>query len=335
MIVCKHCGNELSDTNDFCDKCGKPVEMQAEDNAESAPQIQDKQNKKKSRLPLIIVLSVVGVILCVSILTGVILVSKKALTKPAKVSEETTKTTTVPTATSQPASSETSATEPASEPSSSSVPTIVINKGTAKGVKVEFAANKSFDYDDDEIIYRLPKVVIPGVNTDAVNAKIKEDNPVQCSYPKYDQVYDLCSVSFAYFITDDVVSIRISRYYGFGPKLYRELGHSIYNVSVKTGELMSDAEMLKSCGVTEDYFLQMVRTTYEGIKCDDSFTEFSKKKTLDMVSFENVHPCIGSNGHLCFVGVVWGGDYLGGVEILFDAETHKCIEPYQRAPFEY
>ena len=340
MPFCKHCGNEIWDSDNFCENCGNPVEPKPEVSAEPVTQTTEKTPKKKNRLPLIIILSSVGTVLCAGIIAGMVFVGSKVLTKPTDFSEETTKieesfesteATTVPSETTKPETSETTeSTLPAPTPTEAPIAKPVINKGTNKGVKVTYAAKKAFKRKKSKIIYQIPKIVISGKNTDAINKKIKKAFPERISNPKKCKGYDLSDVWFSYFISDKVVSVVIECYGVYDEYsqdyVYKPDGSYVFNVSVKTGKQLSDKEMLKLCGVTQNDFFKMVKESYNRIKPDEEFTKKDKKLTLEMVTSEYVHAYIGTNGHLCFIGVIWFDDEDGGYDYHFDAETRKCLD---------
>ena len=199
-------------------------------------------------------------------------------------------------------------------------------------VKVTDAVNKTFKADYGvKYKYQIPKITISGKNTDEINRKIKKDNPERFSNPKYDSDIEggICDVTYTYNHNDKIISILIR--YSNQSGVASPVGYKVYNISVSTGKFISDKEMLELYGTTETAFFSTVKSIYEKIemKDDDYDFPYDKTETLKRVSFEYIDPYLGQNNHLCFVGVIWGigGGQYEGLDLPFDTETKKCIDP--------
>ena len=101
-----------------------------------------------------------------------------------------------------------------------------------------------------------------------------------------------------------------------------------YNISVKTGKLIKDKEVLKLYGVSSKKFLSMVKSTYKkGGYWAGKGSEAKKniKKSLKKVSYKYLDPYVGSNGHICFLGYVYYSGGAGEGYTPFDAVKKKQV----------
>ncbi len=180
-------------------------------------------------------------------------------------------------------------------------------------VKVTDAINKT--YKDDPATgstgthrYKVPKVTITGKNMESINSKILKD------VEKYSTKYE---VGYSYYTDGDIVSIivHVNETGEDSPVGY----NLVYNISVKTGELMSDSEVVKLWGSTEKKFFDIVKTLYKNL--DKQFGQ-NYIVNNNTVSYKYIDPYIGKNGHLCFTS------FLTGIppdanSVMFDTETKK------------
>ena len=250
--------------------------------------------------------------------------------KPETSTEETTAVTTeeteTETTTTEETTTETTATDPVDtssteETTSSSETTPVVTPTVTPAPKatVTSQVKKTFKKDGTNYKYEIPKVTIPGKSTSAVNKKIKKALS-KYSY-KGSEPY---AMKYTYYVNSKIVSILVNVY-------DTEIDHSeyyAYNISVKTGKLIKDKEVLKLYGVSSKKFLSMVKSTYKkGGYWAGKGSEAKKniKKSLKKVSYKYLDPYVGSNGHLCFLGYVY---YYGGAGegyTPFDAVKKKQV----------
>lgn len=184
------------------------------------------------------------------------------------------------------------------------------------GITVTDAVDESFDVSGYKCAYKIPKVTIPGKNTDAVNSKIK--NELTKYSREGDEPYQL---TYTYYIDEKIVSVLVNYQ---NSVIDADYGYLAYNVAVSSGELIKDEDVVKLYGITDDKFFMMVRSTYEkagGISTEvGPEAEECVKQNLKRVSYKYIDPYFGRNGHLCFVGFV---DYVGGAgegTVCFDAQ---------------
>jgi len=249
--------------------------------------------------------------------------------KPETSTEETTAVTTEETETETTAetTTETTETDPAdtssteeTTSSSETTPVVTPTATPAPKAKVTSQVKKTFKKDGTNYKYEIPKVTIPGKNTSAVNKKIKKALS-KYSY-KGSEPY---AMKYTYYVNSKIVSILVNVY---NTVIDSDFEYYAYNISVKTGKLIKDKEVLKLYGVSSKKFLSMVKSTYKkGGYWAGKGSEAKKniKKSLKKVSYKYLDPYVGSNGHICFLGYVYYTGGAGEGDIPFDAVKKKQV----------
>ena len=237
-------------------------------------------------------------------------------TEETETETTTTEETTVETTETDPV--ETSSTEETTS-SSETTPAVTPTVTPAPKATVTSQVKKTFKKDGTNYKYEIPKVTIPGKNTSAVNKKIKKALS-KYSY-KGSEPY---AMKYTYYVNSKIVSILVNVY-------DTEIDSSeyyAYNISVKTGKLIKDKEVLKLYGVSSKKFLSMVKSTYKkGGYWAGKGSEAKKNinKSLKKVSYKYLDPYVGSNGHLCFLGYVIYTGGAGEGYLPFDAVKKKQV----------
>lgn len=199
-------------------------------------------------------------------------------------------------------------------------------KTTKPKVTVSNAVNKS--YKDAESSskhkYAIPKVAITGKNMDSINKKIKNE------ISKYDKTNH---IEYSYYSNDKIVSIlvRISSTYSSPSTTFKT-----YNISVSTGKIMSDADVVKLKGMTDDSFFETVKRIYNaGIYYSNAekASDFYINKNLERVSYNYVHPYVNKSGNLCFVSSVYGIPPTDQDYVRFDTSTLKALDNWGKTKF--
>ncbi len=201
-------------------------------------------------------------------------------------SEETTETSTADSSTG---STETSTTTTDSKP--------VVKVSTAEKKKI-----KDPEYTCDKFTVIIPKVEISGKDMSAVNKKIKNDIDKKKWASKY-----------SYYKNDNIVSILVELNGHYDEDFERK----VYNISVSTGKIMSDSDVVKLFGSTDKKFFAQIKKAYKkdrfGVyKGIEKQTDLSKKKAnkiltklrkknLKRISYKYVDPYINSKGKLKWV----------------------------------
>ena len=188
-------------------------------------------------------------------------------------------------------------------------------------VKVSNAVNKTVTISGHKYSYKIPKVSITGKNTNAANKKIKSElSKYSCKGSNAREIV------YSYHTTGKLVSIlvRVSNHKAGTFPVYKA-----YNISISSGKLVKDRDVVKLSGTTDKQFYSMLKTTFKNYRGGTSVPEADAKKiintNLKRVSYKYVDPYIGKNGHLCFVGYVacYGG--TGAAYKPFDGITHKPV----------
>ena len=238
-------------------------------------------------------------------------------TEEPETETTTTEETTVETTETDPV--ETSSTEETTS-SSETTPAVTPTVTPAPKATVTSQVKKTFKKDGTNYKYEIPKVTIPGKNTSAVNKKIKKALS-KYSY-KGSEPY---AMKYTYYVNSKIVSIMVRVE---NTEIESDFEYYAYNISVKTGKLIKDKEVLKLYGVSSKKFLSMVKSTYKkGGYWAGKGSEAKKniKKSLKKVSYKYLDPYVGSNGHLCFLGYVIYTGGAGEGYLPFDAVKKKQV----------
>ena len=168
-------------------------------------------------------------------------------TEEPETETTTTEETTVETTETDPV--ETSSTEETTS-SSETTPAVTPTVTPAPKATVTSQVKKTFKKDGTNYKYEIPKVTIPGKNTSAVNKKIKKALS-KYSY-KGSEPY---AMKYTYYVNSKIVSIMVRVE---NTEIESDFEYYAYNISVKTGKLIKDKEVLKLYGVSSKKFLSMV-----------------------------------------------------------------------------
>ena len=198
-------------------------------------------------------------------------------------------------------------------------------------VKIEDAYHKVYNIYDRPTVYRFPRVLISGVDTSKVNKTLKDDLGDRLVYdPDMGEYYgDI--VDYEYYVADNVVSIMAT----LSETDIDYYEHKVYNVSIATGQLIDDKQIVAEYGISDDEFFSTVKKIYKKFNAgiiitgndyeDDSLIKEYNKKNLKLVSYKHIKPYFSSEGHLCFLGYVY---FVGGADegyCRFDATDVKVL----------
>ena len=173
-------------------------------------------------------------------------------------------------------------------------------------------------------VLEYPQISISNKNTDSLNTQIRSD------FEKYKYNYKDSSSrpynsKFTYYIDDDMISILVEITH---KEEYRD--YVVYNVSIKTGDLMSDTDVIKKFDLKEKDFFFLVKNTYTKFEAGISYAskqdkERCTKLNLERISFKYVKPYIDGKSNICFVGYVDHAGKLSPGNLCFNTKTAYCI----------
>ncbi len=214
--------------------------------------------------------------------------------------------------------SETEATE--ATDTSTSMPSVTETSQAAEKpvIKVSDAYKKKFKYEGYKMVFKYPKISISTVSTKSVNDKIKKD----MKHYKNDGVTES---DYSYYIGKDIVSICLWHEGGDGDTF----DVHAYNVSIATGKLVDDKEVLKESGVSEKKFWSLVKSTYKKFGAGFSGSPRVKecyKKNVKKATFKYVTPYLNKKGQLCFIGFVYYDGGAGEGYRNFNTKTKKVVK---------
>ena len=185
-------------------------------------------------------------------------------------------------------------------------------------IDITDAVNRSFKIDDETFYFKIPKVTISGVNTDAANETIKTE--ILKDFCKEGEE-DFFDSSYKYFVGDKTVSLIISNMDLNGGEFVAD---KVYNIDINTGKLLTGSEVVKMSGMTDDAFFKKVKTLYtkfdnkEIKRCNSKYEKNYVKKNMKKISFKYIQPYFGDNGKLSFIGLV---NCTGGAGVSYEMFT--------------
>ena len=213
-------------------------------------------------------------------------------------------------------SEETSETTP-TDSSSASTDATTSTTASKPVVKVTTAEKKSVKFDSGKVAVNIPQVTISGIDTSSVNSQIKKDINKKKWGAKY-----------SYYANDKIVSILVELEGEYDSDFERK----VYNISVSTGKIMSDSDVVKLFGSTDKKFFAQIKKAYKkdrfGVfKGIEKQTDLSKKKAnklltklrnknLKRISYKYVDPYINSKGKLKWVSSRYVYDVEYGDSVL-------------------
>ena len=184
--------------------------------------------------------------------------------------------------------------------------TTAAHKEEKAAVKIDVtdAVDRSFKIADETFTYKIPKVTITGVNTDAANETIRTE--IDKEYYDGDNK-ELFDSNYEYFVGNKTVSLVVPNTDLSGGEF---ITVKVYNVDINTGKLLTAGEVVKLSGMTDDEFFGKVKGIYtkynneEYKRCSGKEEKSYISENLKNISYKFVQPYFGANGKLCFIGEV-------------------------------
>lgn len=179
------------------------------------------------------------------------------------------------------------------------------------------------EWTDGPCCFHIPQLNLPGGLGQEFNTQIQQ------KYNDFSADYFARSCSFDWYQHEDVLTI-IVREFANAPCTVKQ----VYSISVETGKELTDAEILKRCGITEAEFADKVdsymgeflqKTVWdltnanidrdpEGAQWYTQNANWAVEEAYSEENLKNIKPYIGREGQLCFVfyvpGIVQNGDYF-------------------------
>jgi hypothetical protein len=186
-------------------------------------------------------------------------------------------------------------------------------------IKVYDAVNERFSSErfGDKTMFAYPEISIEGENTDSANAEIEKDLGKYCKGNKLGKY----AAQYTYYISENVVSILVEM---CRTKNDPRVEYYVYNISIETGKLLKDEELITLYGTTDEDFFEKVKETYNSYYKDGKITQKEKDDLLKEMNYRNLYPYIGKNGHLCFAVSISKEDE-SSEDVIFDTNTKKPL----------
>jgi RNA polymerase sigma-70 factor (ECF subfamily) len=238
---------------------------------------------------------------------------------PDETEEPEVTTTTESTTSSIPEETTEKPTEPTESvettPEESSVPTI-------SGITVSDAINETFtDEEGKEHLVRIPQITIPEKDTSKINKSIY--NLCYPSYVSDSGFKNWMNINYVYYESEKILSIFI---YLEG---YTTENVYVYSFDRKTGEDLSNRQILELSGISSDDFSEMYKNTILNF-IDSEVAKGGDRKKLESSNskqynyfFEKIFTA--NDGHLCVVCPVWDADGKMHHRATFDLVSGELI----------
>ena len=256
-----------------------------------------------------------AILITLGLAIGMVLASCRAMPKTTETTQQdilvTTRTAAVET-------TEETTVAPAPITTTTSAVEAMNSEKESRKIEVTDAVSRSFKIDDEQYSFKIPKVTISGVNTDAANETIKSEIDKEFYDNDKKEIFDS---DYKFFVGNKAVSILVSNMdLNGGEFVYVK----VYNIDVNTGKLISGSEVVKLSGMTDGDFFKQVKTIYtkfdnnEIKRCETKSEKNYIKENMKKISFKYIQPYFGDNGKLCFIGEV---NCTGGAGFSYESFT--------------
>lgn len=230
-------------------------------------------------------------------------------------------------------------TEPEPETETTATTTESTQPVDSRGIAVLDSPNSTvIEVDGEKHDFKIPMIRIPDVPVSLTNKSIeKQVNKFNIHKTKQylNSPYDS---HYRYHITEKTITIIVDFWRINGGEDERD--ELIFNIDIKTGDLMSGSQVVKLFGMTDKQFFSKVKTCYKNFymlesknrENDPKAKKMAKTlydKNLKLISYKYIVPFVDENGRLMFAGKV---NYLaaGGYGYLFFSIDKENINHYWR-----
>ncbi|MCR4776722.1 MAG: hypothetical protein K5869_10150 [Saccharofermentans sp.] len=164
----------------------------------------------------------------------------------------------------------------------------------APKVTVTDQLRKTYKASRINYVYKIPAVSIEGMDMTAVNSKIKNDviqtqKKNKKGMPKNIKNF---GTTYSYFNDGRVLSICIASYRKPDDLAYLPV-YNVYNISLRTGKLLTPAEFMEMQGLTDTEFFTLLKN--------------NKISTVKSMNYSYVRPFLSKTGKLCIVTTAKNG----------------------------
>ncbi len=155
--------------------------------------------------------------------------------------------------------------------------------------------------------YHIPKIRFPGAYAEQVNRELYDtlSYEIESSLKEIDEnghPFTSGGITYSWTVDGDILSLLVQDFYS--PQSSGGDQYTVYNLSLSTGQAVSDEDVLAHCGYDENSYReaaeQAVRAGSEAINGhDDPMAEQCLKMTLSQDNMDAAQPFIRDNGDLC------------------------------------
>ncbi len=172
----------------------------------------------------------------------------------------------------------------------------------------------------------VPKITIDGKEASELNASISSVIQKNYGLEENGEYVDGYQTKFVWAVKDNIISIIFDADY-----LTEDGGDTVaFNYNIETLAAVSNADVIKAYGLSEDDFKKKVADAYTGywdntewLKNED---KANLKKSIDEISLTTVTPCVLPNGELGVIGRIYlpAGSQFEDINVVFDLKDLKA-----------
>lgn len=170
-------------------------------------------------------------------------------------------------------------------------------------------------YNDCNITYKIPQINLQSTAVQEVNSEMYHTLYYgvieKVKNMSLDYFVDCCKITYDYSVNGDVLSLLIDCYYATDRSEYY-----IYNISISTGERISNSELISMAELSQDEYFDTVRQAVGSkyfrhweyyIECYgyDNCVCMTLEKTLSDENIQSCVPYFDENGQLCIIAAIY------------------------------
>ena len=214
---------------------------------------------------------------------------------------------------------------------------------------------KIYNYETDQseekeitCIYRIPKVNLPGDDVEKINSEVYnflypiiQDSIVEIN--EYGYPFTSDEVIYYWSVNGDILSLVIRN--SSAPEWSGGTEYMVYNLSVSTGNRISNDELISVVGVSQEDYHDMLwqalgseyfqgRESYIEQRGYDDFFRTQLEKTLSEDNIQGCVPYLNEDGQLCIIGAIYS---LAAADFYYheiNLENSTCTVAQIRMPWD-
>lgn len=190
----------------------------------------------------------------------------------------------------------------------------------------EVVLDSKKDANGNEYKTIVPKITIDGKEASELNASISSVIQKNYGLEENGEYVDGYQTKFVWAVKDNIVSIIFDADY-----LTEDGGDTVaFNYNIETLAAVSNADVIKAYGLSEDDFKKKVADAYTGYWDNTEWLKNQDKtnlnKSIEAISLTSVTPCVLPNGELGVIGLIYlpAGEQFEDINVVFDLKDLKA-----------